>query len=170
MRNCLHKCNRTQVRPATNEETEGIKIVRSLLPNLTEAVREGRTRHFDITDEGILRTTNSWLWKAMSWTFAWEHQIRSRNRSSMHLQIPTPHHTVPDQKPTQSPRPRSRLQSVIAEFDFEKREIPRDIIGTYLRTESRWRNRVGKCRGELRQVNPLSFFILPKQARASSNR
>ena len=53
MRNCLHKCNRLQVRPATNEEAEGIETVTSLLPNLTEAVREGRTRHFaDITDEG----------------------------------------------------------------------------------------------------------------------
>ena len=53
MRNCLHKCNRTQVRSATNEEAQGIETVTSLLPNLTEAVREGRTRHFtDITDEG----------------------------------------------------------------------------------------------------------------------
>ena len=43
----------TQVRPATNEEAEGIETVASLLPGLTEAVREGRTRHFaDITDEG----------------------------------------------------------------------------------------------------------------------
>ena len=40
------------VRPATNEEAEGIEIVSSLLPNLTEAVREGRTRHFaDITED-----------------------------------------------------------------------------------------------------------------------
>ena len=47
------KCNRAQVRPATNEEAEGIEIVTSLLPKLTEAVREGRTRHFaDITEEG----------------------------------------------------------------------------------------------------------------------
>ena len=53
MRNWLHKCNRTQVRPATDEEAEGIETVTSLLPSLTEAVREGRTRHFaDITDEG----------------------------------------------------------------------------------------------------------------------
>ena len=53
MRNSLHKCNRTQVRDATNEEAEGIETVTSLLPNMTEAVREGRTRHFaDITDEG----------------------------------------------------------------------------------------------------------------------
>ena len=52
MRNCSHKCNRTQVRPATNEEAKGIEIVSSLLPNLTEAVREGRTRHFaDIIEE-----------------------------------------------------------------------------------------------------------------------
>ena len=44
-----------QVRPATNEEAEGIEIETSLLPNLTEAVREGRTRHFaDITEEGDL--------------------------------------------------------------------------------------------------------------------
>ena len=33
----------SQVRPATNEEAEGIETVTSLLPNLTEAVREGRT-------------------------------------------------------------------------------------------------------------------------------
>ena len=53
VRNCLHKCNRTQVRPATNEEAEGMETVTSPLPNLTEAVREGCTRHFaDITDDG----------------------------------------------------------------------------------------------------------------------
>ena len=53
MRNCLDKCNRTQVRPVTNEEAEGIETVTSLLPSLTEAIREGRTRHFaDITNEG----------------------------------------------------------------------------------------------------------------------
>ena len=41
------------MRPASNEEAEGIETVTSLLPSLTEAVREGRTRHFaDITDEG----------------------------------------------------------------------------------------------------------------------
>ena len=52
MRNCLRKCNRTQLRPAT-EEAEGIETVASLLPRLAEAAREGRTRHFaDITDEG----------------------------------------------------------------------------------------------------------------------
>ena len=41
------------MRPATNEEAKGSETVTSLLPKLTEAVREGRTRHFaDITDEG----------------------------------------------------------------------------------------------------------------------
>ena len=33
------------------------------------------------------------------WTFAWEDQFRSRNRSSMHLQIPTPHHTETHAEP-----------------------------------------------------------------------
>ena len=52
MLNCLHKCNCTQVRHATNEEAEGIETVASPLPSLTEAVREGRARQFaDITDE-----------------------------------------------------------------------------------------------------------------------
>ena len=52
MRNCLHKCNRTQVRPAT-KEAEGSENVSSLILELTEAVREGRTRHFaDVTFEG----------------------------------------------------------------------------------------------------------------------
>ena len=46
---------------------------------------------------------NPWLWRAMSWTFAWKDQIRSWNQNSMYLPIPTPHHTVPDQKPTRSP-------------------------------------------------------------------
>ena len=71
-----------------------------------------------------------------------EDQFRSRNLSSMHLQIPTPHHTVTDQKLTRSPRPMSRLQpartwrleSMIAEFDFQK-EIPRDVIWTYPRVD-----------------------------------
>ena len=41
LRNCLH------------EEVEGIETVASLSPELTEAAREGRTRHVaDIIDEG----------------------------------------------------------------------------------------------------------------------
>ena len=48
----LAPVQRTQVRPATNEEAEGIETVTSLLPDLTEAVREGRARHCaDITEE-----------------------------------------------------------------------------------------------------------------------
>ena len=45
----------TQVQSRTGEarDQRGIETVTSLLPNLTEAVREGRTRHFaGITDEG----------------------------------------------------------------------------------------------------------------------
>ena len=131
-------------------------------------VKDARDTSPTSLTRGILRTMSRWLWKAMLWTFVWEDQIRSRNlNSSMHLPIPTPRHAVPDQRPTRSPRPRSRLQpaltwrleSVIAGFDFEKREIHRDIIWTHPRTGSRWRNRVGKCQDELRQVNPLSFFI-----------
>ena len=119
MRNCSHKCNRTQVRPATNEEAKGIEIVSSLLPNLTEAVREGRTRHFaDITDEDDepmvvegdvmdvrLGGPDSQL----------EPELNAPANSNAH-------HTVTDQKPTRSPRPRSRLS--------------RDIIWTYPRIES----------------------------------
>ena len=166
MRNCLHKCNRTQVRPATNEEGEGIETVTLLLPSLIEARDTSPT----LLTREILRAMSQRLWKAMSWTFAWEDLIRSRNLSSMQLQIPTPHHAVPDQKPTRSPRSRSRLQlavtwrleSVIAEFDFEKKEI------LHPRTGSRWRNRVGKRQNEPKPVNPLFLFIPPKQARPSS--
>ena len=100
MRNCLHKCNRTQVRPAT-KKAEGIEIVTSLLPILTEAVREGRTRHFaDITEEGDPEDDEPMVVEGdVMWTFAWEDQFRSRNRSSMHLQIPTPHHTETHAEP-----------------------------------------------------------------------
>ena len=77
--------------------------------------------------------------------------------------IPTPHHAVPDQKPTRNLRLKPRLQPslawklepMIAGFNFERREIPRDIIWTHPRTASRWVNRVGKYQDELRQVNQL---------------
>ena len=52
----------------------------------------------------------------------------------------------------------------------EERVRPRDIIWSHPRTGGRRRNRVGKYRDELRQVNPLSLLILPKQARLSSNK
>ena len=98
MRNCLHKCNRTQVRPATNEEAEGIETITSLLPSLTEAFREGRTRHFaDITDEGDPEDDEPMVVEG-DVKFAWEDKIRSPNRSSIPLPIRTTHHAVPDQK------------------------------------------------------------------------
>ena len=36
MRNCPHKCNRTQMRPATNEEASGLDMVRNLIPEHSE--------------------------------------------------------------------------------------------------------------------------------------
>ena len=72
------------MKPATNEETERIETFTSLLPNLTEAVREGRTRHFaDIPEEG------------------------DPEDDEPMLQIPTPHDAMTDQKPTQSAEARS---------------------------------------------------------------
>ena len=130
MQNCLHKCNRTQVRPATNEEAEGIDTVTSLLPKLTEALREGRTRHFaDITDEGDPEDDEPMVVEGD----VMEDQIRSRNLSSMHLPILTPRHAVPDQNPTRSPRPRSRLQPARTWLESV---IPRDIICTHPRIDS----------------------------------
>ena len=180
MRNCLHKCNRTQVRPATNEEAEGIEIVTSQQLDLTEGFREGRTRHFaDITDEGdpeddepiIVEgdVMDVRLGRPESQPEPELNALAIFRRHITHCQV---------RKPTRSPRPRSRLQpaltwkleSVIEGLGFEKREIPRDIIWTYPRIESSWRNRVGIYRDELRQANPLSLSIPPKQARLSSNR
>ena len=143
MRNCLHKCNRTQVNPATNEEVEGIETVESLLPNLTEPVREGRMRHFaDITDEGDPEDDEPIIA---------EGDVTDVRLGRPHLQIPTPHHTVPDQKPTRSPRPMSRLQpartwrleSVIAEYDFEKRPPETSsgrILGSRVDGGTAWEN------------------------------
>ena len=130
-----HMAESSKVRPATNEDSEGIETVTSLLPNLTASVCEGRTRH--------VADTRRRSWKATPWTFAWEDQIRSRNLSSTYLLIPTPNHAVPDQKPTWSPRPRSRLQPAltwrlepaVAGSDFETRtQILRDTIWTHART------------------------------------
>ena len=151
MRNCLHKCNRTQVKPATNEEAEGIETVTSLLPSLTEAIREGRTRHFtDITVEGDVMDVR--LGRPDSQP---EPELNARANSNAS---------------SRQPVLTWRLESVIAGFDFEKREIPRDIIWTHPPTGSRWRNCVGKCQDEPRPVNPLFLFIPPKQARPRYNR
>ena len=105
IRNCLHKCCRTQEGPATNEEAEGIEAVTSLLPNLTEAVREGRTRHSpDTTDEGDPEDDEPMVVEGDVMDVRLGRPDSSRNLSSMHLPVPTPHHTVPDQKPTRNPR------------------------------------------------------------------
>ena len=143
MRNCLHKCNRTQVRRATNEEAEGIEIVTSLLLNLTEAVREGRTRHFaDITEEGDLEDDEPMIVEGDVMDVRLgrpDSQPEPELNALANSNAPSQ-----DQKLTRSSRPRSRLQpartwrleSMIGEFEFEKREIPRDIIGMYHRIES----------------------------------
>ena len=92
MRNCLHKCNRTQVRPATNEETEGTDAVASLLSGLTEAVREGCTRHFaDTTDEVDPEDNEE--------TVVEGDVMDVCDLSSTYLLIQTPHQAVPDQNP-----------------------------------------------------------------------
>ena len=179
MRNCLHKCNRTQVRPATNEEAEKIETVTSLLPNLTEAVREGRMRHFaDITDEGDPEDDE---------LMVVEGDVMDVRLGRPDTQ-PEPELNAPANSNASSRSARSETHtepeaevSTLAGTDTETRVSDRrarfreerdllDIIWTYPRTESRWRNRVGKCRDELRQVNPSSLFILPKPARPSHNR
>ena len=172
MRNCLHKCNRTQVRPATNEEVEGIETVTSLLPSLTEAVRERDTSPTSPT-RGILKTMSQQLWKVMSWTFAWEGQICSRNLISMYRPIPTRRHTVPDQELMRRPRPRPRLQpaltwrseSVIAGFDFVKKESPRDIIWTHPSD----RESLEEPRGKMPRRTETSESVVPFQSSEASS-
>ena len=147
MRNCLHKCHRTQVRPATNEEAEGIETVTSLLPSLTEAVREGRTRHFpDITDEGDPENDEPMFVEG----------------DVMDVRLGRPDSQA-EPEPN-APAKRSRLQPALTwrlEFDFKKRE--RFPVRTHPRTGSRWWNRVGKRQDEPRPVNPLFLFIPQKQ-------
>ena len=115
MRNCLQKCNRTQVRgPRPNEEAVGIETVTSLLPDLTEAVREGRTRHFaDITDEGDPEDDEPMVVEGdvMDVRLA-----RPDSQPEPELNVPAnpnaPSHSS-DQKPTRSPRPKPRLQPAL---------------------------------------------------------
>ena len=177
MRNCLHKCNRTQVRPPTNEEAEGIETVTSLLPNLTEAVREGRTRHFaDITDEGDPEDDEPKVVEGDVMDVRLGRPVsQPKPELNAHANSDATSRSARSET-TRSPRPRSRqqpaltwrLEPVIAGFDCEKREIHRDTIWTHPRTGSRWWNRVGKRQDEPRPVNPLFIFIPPKQARPSS--
>ena len=158
MRNCLHKCNRTQVRNATNEEAEGIETVTSLLSGLTEAVREGRT----ITDEGDPEDDEETVVEGDVMDVHLGRPDSQLEPESNAPGNPDALHTVPDRKLTQSPRPRSRLQPALiwglepmsAEFDFEKRAlIPRDSVWTHLQSMSRRWNREGKCQDEQRPVD-----------------
>ena len=182
MRNCLHKCNRTQVRPATNEEAEGIETVTSLLPNLTEAVREGRTRHFaDITEEGDPEDDEPTVVEGDVM------DVRLGRPDSQ----PEPELSASANSDASSPSDRSETYaepeaevstSVATDMEIgvgdrrvrfrEEREseIPRDIIWTHPRTGSRWEKNAKTSRDEPRQVTPLFLFIPPKQARPSSHR
>ena len=78
-------CNRTHVRPATNEKAEGIETVASLLLGLTKVVREDArdttmTRgDFEDDEDTVVESDVMDV------------------RSSTYLPIPTPHHAVPDQ-------------------------------------------------------------------------
>ena len=123
MRNCLQKCNRTHLRPATNEEAEGIEIVTSLLPNLAEAVREGRTRHFAyITEEVDPEEDEPMVVEADVMDVRLG---RPDSQPERELNAPAnsnaPSHS--DRSETHADSEAWRLESVIAEFDFEKREI-----------------------------------------------
>ena len=117
-------------------------------------VEEGAARLRSSTDcdpEGrqrcdVLRTMRDvWEWVAVH---SPDHGCtRSRdeaeqsNSACVHLQIRTPHHAVPDQKPTRSPKPKPRLhpaltwslESVIAGHDFERRlRFPETSFGRML--------------------------------------
>ena len=142
MRNCLHKCNRTQVRPATNEEAEGIENATSLLPSLIEAVREGRTRHFaDITDEGDPDPTvvegdvkDVRLGTPDSQPELELNALANSDATSCSAKSET--HAEPEAEVSTSAGTDMEIGVKIAEFDFEKREITPDIIWTYLRIEN----------------------------------
>ena len=177
----LVKCNRTQVRPATNEEAGGIETVTSLLPNMTEVVREGRTRHFaDITDEGdpeddepmVVESDvmDGRLGRPDSQPEPEElNALANSNAPSQGSRSET--HAEPEAEASTSAG--TDLETGVNDRRVrfrEERESPRDTIWTHPRTASRWRNRVGKYQDELRQVNLLFLFIPPKQARPGSNR
>ena len=178
MRNCLHKCNnRTQVRSATNEEAEGIEIVTSLLPGLTEAVREGRTRQFaDITDEGdpeddepiIVEgdVMDVRLGRPDSQPEPEELDAPANsNASSRSARSET--HAEPEAEASTSAGTDMETGVSDRRVRFrEERDSPRHHLDVSSDGGTAW----GKCRDELRQMNPLSLFFLPKQARPSYNR
>ena len=161
MRNCLHKCKRTQVRPATNEDAEGIETVTLLLPNLTEAVREGRTRHFaDITDEGDPEDDEPTvvegdvmdvrLGRPDSQPEPEELNAPAKsNASSRSVRSET--HAEPEAEASTSAGTDIEIGVCDRRDRFLRRErFAETSSGTYPRTGSRWRNRVGKYQDELR--------------------
>ena len=133
MRNCLHKCNRTQVRPATNEEAEGIETVTALLPSLTEAVREGRTRHFaDITDEVDPEDDEPMVVQGDIMDVRLgrpdsqpepELNAPANSNAPSHSSRSETHAEPEAEASTSAGTDTWRLESMIAGFDFEKREI-----------------------------------------------
>ena len=164
-----YKCNRTQVRPVTNEEAEGIETVTSLLPNLTVAVREGRMRHFaDITDEGGPEDDEPMVVEGdvMDVRFGRpdsqpepEELNAPANSNAPSQSSRSETHAEPEAEASTSAG--TDMESGVNDRRVrfrEEREIPRDTIWTHPRTASRWRNRVGKYQDELRQVNPLFLF------------
>ena len=144
MWNCLHLCNRTQVRPA-NEEAEGIETVTSLLPSLTVA---------DITDEGDPEDDEPTVVEGdvMDVRFGrpdsqLEPELKApANSDATSRSARSGTHAEPEAEiSTSAGTDMERLEPVITGFDFEKRgPTPRDTIWTHPRTGSRWWNSVGK--------------------------
>ena len=112
---CGTACASAMVRPGT-------EAIASLLSGLTEAIREGCTRHFDdFTGDGDPEDN--------------EETVVEADVSSTYLHIPSPPQST-DQKPTRRPTLRYQRQPVltwkpgpaIVEFGFESHqfsEIPR---------------------------------------------
>ena len=150
MRNCLHEVqSHSGEAPVTNEEAEGIETVTSLLPSLTEAVCEGRTRHFaDITDEGDPEDDEPTVV---------EGDVMDVRLGRPDLQ-PEPELNAPANSNTPSHSDRSETHA-------EPEAEASTSAGTDMEI-------VGACdrRVRFRQVNPLPLVILPKQGRPSSNR
>ena len=180
MRNRLHKCNRTQVTPATNEEAEGIETVTSLLPNLTEAVREGRTRHFaDITAkedpeddepmvvEGDVKDVR--LGRPDSQQERELNAPANSNASSRSARSETQAEPAAEASTSAGTDMETGVGDRRVRFR-EERDSPRHHPGHILGPRVDGGTVVGKYQYELRQVNSLFLFIPPKQPRPSSNR
>ena len=76
------------------------------MPSLTEAVREGRTRHFAyITDEGDPENDEPTVMEGdVMDVRLGRPDLQPRNLSSMYLRIPTHRHTVPDEELMRRPK------------------------------------------------------------------